>query len=51
MGFLLKNLVFLSGGSNHWNDLAMTPDFQDPNGLNVKRKEDWTLNGEPYDRP
>ena len=29
----------------------MTPDFKDPNGLNVKRKEDWTLNGEPYDRP
>ena len=41
----------LSGGSNHWNDLAMTPDFTDPNGLNVKRKEHWTLNGEHYDRP
>ncbi len=40
-----------SGGSNHWNDYAMTPDFQDPNGLNVKRKEEWTLNGEPFERP
>jgi arylsulfatase A-like enzyme len=46
-----KEFGILSGGSNHWNDLAMTPDFQDPNGLNVKRKEDWTLNGEEYDRP
>ena len=46
-----KEFGILSGGSNHWNDLAMTPDFKDPNGLNVKRKEDWTLNGEPYDRP
>ena len=46
-----KEFGILSGGSNHWNDLAMTPDFQDPNGLNVKRKEDWTLNGEPFDRP
>ena len=41
----------LSGGSNHWNDLAMTPDFSDPNGLNVKRKEHFTLNGEHFDRP
>jgi arylsulfatase len=46
-----KEFGILSGGSNHWNDLAMTPDFKDPNGLNVKRKEDWTLNGEEYDRP
>jgi len=46
-----KEFGILSGGSNHWNDLAMTPDFADPNGLNVKRKEKWTLNGEPYDRP
>ncbi len=46
-----KEFGILSGGSNHWNDLAMTPDFKDPNGLNVKRKEPWTLNGEPYDRP
>ena len=46
-----KEFGILSGGSNHWNDLAMTPDFTDPNGLNVKRKEDWTLNGEPFDRP
>jgi arylsulfatase len=46
-----KEFGILSGGSNHWNDLAMTPDFHDPNGLNVKRKEDWTLNGKPYDRP
>ena len=46
-----KEFGILSGGSNHWNDLAMTPDFQDPNGLNVKRKEDWTLNGEPFERP
>ncbi|TXN34978.1 arylsulfatase [Flagellimonas hymeniacidonis] len=46
-----KEFGILSGGSNHWNDLAMTPDFKDPNGLNVKRKEHWTLNGEHYDRP
>jgi arylsulfatase A-like enzyme len=29
----------------------MTPDFKDPNGLNIKRKEHWTLNGKPFDRP
>lgn len=46
-----REFGILSGGSNHWNDLAMTPDFTDPNGLNVKRKEPWTLNGEHYDRP
>jgi arylsulfatase len=46
-----KEFGILSGGSNHWNDLAMTPDFKDPNGLNVKRKEKWTLNGQPYERP
>lgn len=46
-----KEFGILSGGSNHWNDLAMTPDFHDPNGLNVKRKEAWTLNGKPFDRP
>lgn len=46
-----KEFGILSGGSNHWNDLAMTPDFGDPNGLNVKRKEHFTLNGEHFDRP
>lgn len=46
-----KEFGILSGGSNHWNDLAMTPDFSDPNGLNVKRKEHFTLNGAHYDRP
>lgn len=46
-----KEFGILSGGSNHWNDLAMTPDFSDPNELNVKRKEHFTLNGEHYDRP
>jgi len=46
-----KEFGILSGGSNHWNDIAMTPDFSDPNGLNVKRKEPFTLNGAPYDRP
>ncbi|MGB0390688.1 MAG: arylsulfatase [Salibacteraceae bacterium] len=46
-----KEFGILSGGSNHWNDWAMTPDFSDPNGLNVKRKEHFTLNGEHYDRP
>ncbi|AZQ60910.1 arylsulfatase [Flammeovirga pectinis] len=46
-----KEFGILSGGSNHWNDLAMTPDFSKPNGLNEKRKEHWTLNGEHYDRP
>jgi arylsulfatase len=46
-----KEFGILSGGSNHWNDIAMTPDFTDPNGLKVKRKEHFTLNGEHYDRP
>jgi arylsulfatase A-like enzyme len=46
-----KEFGIYSGGSNHWNNLAMTPDFHDPNGLNVKREEEWTLNGQPYDRP
>jgi len=46
-----KEFGILSGGSNHWNDLAMTPDFSDPNGLNVKRKEHFTLNGDHFDRP
>ena len=46
-----KEFGILSGGSNHWNDLAMTPDFSDPNGLNVKRKEHFTLNGEHFERP
>ena len=46
-----KEFGILSGGSNHCNNLAMTPDFKDPNGLNLKRKEDWTLNSEHYDHP
>lgn len=50
MGFT-KEFGIYSGGSNHWNNLAMTPNFKDPNGLNVKREEEWTLNGKPYDRP
>lgn len=50
MGFT-KEFGIYSGGSNHWNNLAMTPDFQDPDGLNKKRVEEWTLNGKPYDRP
>ena len=29
----------------------MTPDFSDPNGLNVKREEHFTLNGEHFERP
>ena len=52
LGFgFTKEFGIYSGGSNHWNNLAMTPDFQDPDGLNKKRVEEWTLNGEPYDRP
>jgi len=46
-----KEFGILSGGSNHWNNIAMTPDFSDPNGLNVKREEHFTLNGEHFDRP
>ena len=46
-----KEFGIYSGGSNHWNNLAMTPDFHDPNGLNMKRVEEWTLNGQSYDRP
>lgn len=50
MGFT-KEFGIYSGGSNHWNNLAMTPDFHDPEGLTKKRVEEWTLNGKPYDRP
>ena len=46
-----KEFGILSGGSNHWNNWAMTPDFSDPNGLNVKREEHFTLNGEHFERP
>lgn len=46
-----KEFGIYSGGSNHWNNLSMTPDFHAPNGLNEKRVEEWTLNGKPYDRP
>lgn len=46
-----KEFGILSGGSNHWNNLAMTPDFADPDFMNKRRVEDWTLNGEPFDRP
>ncbi|WP_075602784.1 arylsulfatase [Saccharicrinis aurantiacus] len=46
-----KEFGILSGGSNHWNNLAMTPDFSDPNGLDVKRKEHFTLNGDHFERP
>ncbi|MBE9548186.1 MAG: arylsulfatase [Proteobacteria bacterium] len=52
LGFgFTKEFGIYSGGSNHWNNLAMTPDFHDPDGLNKKRVEEWTLNGEAYDRP
>ncbi|PHS36774.1 MAG: arylsulfatase [Sulfurovum sp.] len=50
LGFT-KEFGIYSGGSNHWNNLAMTPDFKDPNGLSKKRIEEWTLNGKPFDRP
>jgi arylsulfatase len=46
-----KEFGIFSGGSNHWNGEAMTPDFRDPDGLNKRRPEHWTLNGEHYDRP
>ncbi|MGJ8672783.1 arylsulfatase [Rubritalea sp.] len=46
-----KEFGIYSGGSNHWNNLAMTPDFHDPEGLTKKRVEEWTLNGKPFDRP
>lgn len=46
-----KEFGILSGGSNHWNNLRMTPDFSDPDYLNKKFEEHWTLNGEKYDRP
>ena len=46
-----KEFGILSGGSNHWNNLRMTPDFSDPDFLNKKFEEHWTLNGEKYDRP
>ena len=52
LGFgFTKEFGIYSGGSNHWNNLAMTPDFHDPEGLTKKRVEEWTLNGEAYDRP
>jgi arylsulfatase A-like enzyme len=46
-----KEFGILTGGSNHWNDRAMTPDFTDPDWANNKKKEHWTLNGEHYERP
>lgn len=46
-----KEFGILSGGSNHWNNLRMTPDFSDPDFMNKKFEEHWTLNGEKYDRP
>lgn len=46
-----KEFGILSGGSNHWNNLRMTPDFSDPDFMNKKYEEHWTLNGEKYDRP
>lgn len=46
-----KEFGILSGGSNHWNNLRMTPDFSDPDFINKKFEEHWTLNGEKYDRP
>lgn len=46
-----KEFGILSGGSNHWNGLRMTPDFGDPDFMNKKFEEHWTLNGEKYDRP
>ena len=46
-----KEFGILTGGSNHWNNLRMTPDFSDPDYLNKKFEEHWTLNGEKYERP
>lgn len=46
-----KEFGILSGGSNHWNNLRMTPDFSDPDFMNKKFEEHWTLNGEKYNRP
>ncbi|WP_282122510.1 arylsulfatase [Algibacter mikhailovii] len=46
-----KEFGILSGGSNHWNNLRMTPDFSDPDYKNKKFEEHWTLNGEKYNRP
>ncbi|WP_281615246.1 sulfatase-like hydrolase/transferase [Flammeovirga sp. SubArs3] len=46
-----KEFGILSGGSNHWNDLRMTPIFSDPDFMHKKFKEHWTLNGEKYNRP
>ncbi|QTN39832.1 arylsulfatase [Cryomorphaceae bacterium] len=46
-----REFGILSGGSNHWNNLRMTPDFTDPDYMNKKFEEHWTLDGEHYDRP
>lgn len=46
-----KEFGILSGGSNHWNNLRMTPDFSAPDWMNRKFVEEWTLNGEEYERP
>ncbi|KXX70595.1 arylsulfatase [Flammeovirga sp. SJP92] len=46
-----KEFGILSGGSNHWNNLRMTPIFSDPDFMNKKFEEHWTLNGKKYDRP
>ncbi|ANQ51200.2 sulfatase-like hydrolase/transferase [Flammeovirga sp. MY04] len=46
-----KEFGILSGGSNHWNNLRMTPIFSDPDFMHKKFEEHWTLNGKKYDRP
>ncbi|MGB1004302.1 MAG: arylsulfatase [Salibacteraceae bacterium] len=46
-----KEFGILSGGSNHWNNLRMTPDFSAPDWMHRKFEEEWTLNGEKYERP
>lgn len=54
-----RSFGILSGGSNHWNDRAMSPDVHNPKvqAMFAKgempgvRKEDWYLDGKPFDRP
>ncbi|AZQ64050.1 arylsulfatase [Flammeovirga pectinis] len=54
-----KSFGILSGGSNHWNGDAMSPDLSTPKNQKLIKegimpgvdKEPWFLNGAPYDRP
>ena len=56
MGVFENSFGILSGGSNHWNDLAMSPDVHSEKNIKIIQsgkmigvpKEKWHLNGKDY---